>query len=187
MVTVFQFVGVLHVVLDHPGNIPLPVLGQPCLEFQWHHRIPDDIVRKDFVDVVGDLNVVCGILCGIHYAYSANMGTDAVAMQLTGLKLWMAYFGQFSHRSAHTASKLHPIPKALQQCGVMISVKDHKSHHTPPHDTDFCLIGVMNPIVALARRITTSNALWLTVFFAMSIFDIKAVASLSKHLVSAVF
>jgi hypothetical protein len=27
--------GVLHVVLDHPDNIKLPVLGQPCLEFQW--------------------------------------------------------------------------------------------------------------------------------------------------------
>lgn len=32
--------GILHVVLDHPSNIALPILGQPCLEFQWHHAIP---------------------------------------------------------------------------------------------------------------------------------------------------
>lgn len=33
--------GVLHVVLDHPGNIALPFFGQACLEFQWHHHVPD--------------------------------------------------------------------------------------------------------------------------------------------------
>jgi hypothetical protein len=32
--------GILHVVLDTPEFIPLPVLGEPCLEFQWHHLLP---------------------------------------------------------------------------------------------------------------------------------------------------
>jgi hypothetical protein len=125
------------------------------------------------IDQVGDLNVVSCILTGIHLAYSANMGTDVLAMQLTGFKLWMAYFGQFSHRSAHTHTKLHPVAEALQSTGVMISTKDHRSHHTPPHDTDFCLIGVMNPILAAVRRISTNRHLWLVAFLAYSVFDIK--------------
>ena len=125
-------------------------------------------------DQVGDLNVVSLILVAIHFTYSAKMGTDALAMQLTGFKLWMAYFGQFSHRSAHIHTKLHPVAQALQSMGVMISTKDHRSPHTPPHDTDFCLIGIMNPILAAARRITTNRHFWLVAFLAMSIFDIKA-------------
>ena len=43
--------GVLHIVLDHPNHINLPIIGQGCLEFQWHHHIPDDIVSKSFLEV----------------------------------------------------------------------------------------------------------------------------------------
>ena len=34
------FSGVLHVILDDPGFIRLPLLKEPCLEFLWHHHIP---------------------------------------------------------------------------------------------------------------------------------------------------
>ena len=37
--------GVLHIVLDNPENLKIPVLKEPCLEFQWHHHIPADISR----------------------------------------------------------------------------------------------------------------------------------------------
>jgi hypothetical protein len=47
--------GVLHVVLDHPRHIAFPILGQPCLEFQWHHHIPRDIASKPFIQSCGDL------------------------------------------------------------------------------------------------------------------------------------
>ncbi len=43
---------VLHVVLDHPPFIQMPVIGPGCLEFQWHHAIPNDIVSKPYVQVV---------------------------------------------------------------------------------------------------------------------------------------
>ena len=50
------FSGVLHIVLDDPHNIEVPLLGQPALEFQWHHRLPHDITAKDFTDVVSFLS-----------------------------------------------------------------------------------------------------------------------------------
>merc|ERR1719376_1154381 len=54
--------GILHVVLDEPANISLPLIGQPCLEFQWHHFIPSDIAREHFLDVAGDLNIAISIM-----------------------------------------------------------------------------------------------------------------------------
>jgi palmitoyl-[glycerolipid] 3-(E)-desaturase len=106
LVTVFLgydlYSGVLHVVFDHPENVHLPLIGQPCLEFQWHHWIPDDLVRKDFVDVCGDLNVVVAILMVVNL-YLLDI-TNPLALFMGGMKIFMAYFGQFSHRSAHTHS-----------------------------------------------------------------------------------
>jgi len=164
--------GVLHVVLDHPYNISLPILGQPCLEFQWHHAIPDDLVRKDFVDVCGDLNVVALILTAINCVLLDIQKASGVAMVVGGMKLWMAYFGQFSHRSAHSFAKNAPVARWLQNHGIMISSRDHLSHHKPPHDKDFCLIGICNPIIDAMRSITRNNFVWLSMFLVWSIFDV---------------
>lgn len=176
--------GVLHVVLDHPNNIALPVLGQPCLEFQWHHAIPDDIVRKDFVDVCGDLNVVVFILAVINLLIlDLNSG---VSMVIGGLKLWMAYYGQFSHKSAHSfGSARNTVSSWMQKSGLMISPKDHMAHHKPPHDLDFCLIGICNPLIDLLRSVTTNNIAWLSLFFVWSIFDLLGYAKIVESISSS--
>lgn len=164
--------GVLHVVLDHPYNISLPILGQPCLEFQWHHAIPDDLVRKDFVDVCGDLNVVVLILAALNCYLLDVQKASGIPMVVGGMKLWMAYFGQYSHRSAHSFARNAPVARWLQKHGIMISSKDHLSHHKPPHSTDFCLIGICNPIIDAMRKVTLNNFVWLGLFLAWSIFDV---------------
>lgn len=164
--------GVLHVVFDHPANIALPILGQPCLEFQWHHSIPDDLVRKDFVDVCGDLNTVIGLLIGINL-YLLNWQTSGLTLVLGGTKLLMAYFGQFSHRSAHCVGKsLGPVPRFLQQNGFMVSTKAHLSHHQPPYNVDYCLVGPGNALIDAMRKLSHNNTLWLSVFLVWSVFDI---------------
>ena len=43
--------GMLHIVLDNPSFLEFPILGPPCLEFQWHHHIPSDITSKKFLQV----------------------------------------------------------------------------------------------------------------------------------------
>ena len=130
-------------------------------------------MRKPFLEVCGDLNVVVGILCSIHFCYSCQFGTEPVALLLTGCKLFMAYFGQFSHMSAHNVTGRGPIANGLQKAGIMISFKDHHSHHTPPHDTDFCLVGVCNPIIQAARSVCSNDTAWLALFLAWSILDVK--------------
>jgi hypothetical protein len=177
--------GVLHVVFDHPGNIALPVLGQPCLEFQWHHMVPDDLVRKDFVDVCGDLNVAVAILMGVNLCLLDL--SKSVALTAGGLKLAMAYYGQFSHRSAHSIGpRLTGVAKFLQDNGLAISVKDHRSHHQAPYDEDFCLIGICNPFLdALRRLVPIQHAtLWLIFFVALSVFDVAASVYLIESVAS---
>jgi len=179
--------GALHVVLDHPDNIGLPILGQPCLEFQWHHAIPDDLVKKDFVDVCGDLNVVALILFSINCLLLDIQKASGVAMVIGGMKLWMAYFGQFSHRSAHSFGRGNPaIANWLQKYGFMISPKAHLSHHKPPHDSDYCLIGICNPIIEVMRAITTNSTVWLAIFLFWSVFDIVAYVMFVEWVVDAV-
>ena len=182
--------GILHVVLDHPSNIAIPVIGQACLEFQWHHSIPDDLVRNDFVDVCGDLNVVIGIITGINLFLAflqRDLLMSSIAHLLCGMKIFMAYYGQFSHRSAHSAgSRLSPIAKFLQKWGFMVSTKDHLRHHQSPFDEAYCLIGFCNPLIDAMRKTTHSNAAWLSLFIVWSIFDTYAYIHLVEMATSLV-
>ena len=178
--------GILHVVLDHPTNIAAPLLGQPCLEFQWHHAIPDDLVRKHFVDVCGDLNIAVFVLflCN-SYLLIENIPdmlfvtgrveghVSGPALLCGGMKILMAYYGQCSHRSAHSfGSKRYRLATWLQHYTLMIAPRAHLSHHKPPHTTDYCLIGVCNPVIdALRTHGSTSNTLWLVLFLFVSLFD----------------
>jgi len=165
--------GMLHVVLDEPLNISSPIIGQPALEFQWHHFIPTDIVRKDFSDVVGDLNVPVIAMGVIHCFYSTALLSEPIPMLLASLKLFWAWYGQASHRFAHNPKISQiPIAKFLQQVGLMVAVKDHKAHHQPPHEEDYCLIGIMNPMIDAMRTVSTNRFVWLGVFLSASIFDV---------------
>ena len=58
--------GVLHMVLDNPEFINFPIIDDSCLEFQWHHRIPTDIISKSFLQVCGDLNMIMIMLLGFY-------------------------------------------------------------------------------------------------------------------------
>ncbi|MEZ4269857.1 MAG: fatty acid desaturase CarF family protein, partial [Myxococcota bacterium] len=93
------FSGVLHIVLDDPRNITSPLFARGALEFQAHHVLPKDIVRKPFFDVLGDLNpIVIGHLVVLG---AITHFQNPVVNLLLGGKLLFAWWGQFSHRMAH--------------------------------------------------------------------------------------
>lgn len=173
--------GILHVMMDHPDNISMPILGQACLEFQWHHTIPSDIVRKDFIDVCGDINMAVVILVPI---YVCVLGINDMSLVMMGLKVLMAYYGQFSHRSAHKFGSTRDAGATwLQNKGFMISPKEHMAHHNPPHDVDFCLIGFCNPVIDQLRRLTRNNRIWwIALFCFWSIFDLSGYIKLVEGL-----
>jgi len=160
--------GLLHIVFDHPGNISIPVLGQPCLEFQWHHHLPNDIIDKRFAQVCGDLNTVVGIsLVGITVLqWIRPFKHPMLLATILAMIILFAYFGQFSHRSSHNRNP-GKVVKILQSLGLMISNRGHRVHHTEPHDTNFCLIGYNNKWMNWVTRVLPHNDypnFWLAVF-----------------------
>ena len=181
--------GILHLCLDHPDNIHVPVLGQPCLEFQWHHHIPEDIVTKGLFEALADLNLVAVLLFSLHYFFTANFGEDKLVMACLGCKVVMAYFGQYSHRASHTRlGDRSALAKWLQRSGLMITVADHHKHHTEPHDSDFCLIGLCNPVMnRLIKFIPAYNnpKFYCALFAVWSFADISVICAIVRTLVPA--
>jgi len=170
--------GVLHVMLDDPKNLRLPILGQPCLEFQWHHHIPDDIVLKPFIECCADLNFAVGANFAVHFFTSAKLGANPVIILLLGCKMLSAYFGQFSHRCAHMGlSQRGALITGLQKTGIMTTFAQHRVHHTPPHDSNFCLLGPCNSMVQSLKNMIPNTEAWLLVFFTWTIFDISLIAA----------
>jgi len=167
--------GILHVVLDNPRFIAVPLLGPPCLEFQWHHHIPLDLTSKSFLQVCGDLNVVVTIVAMIFlYFYLYHQFDTPLVVTLLGFKILMAYYGQFCHRMAHTPKHLRSaLVCLLQDSSLMISSKDHLKHHHD-HSTNYCIgSGICNPVVSYLHDHVTSNRwIWLGTFLLSSIGDV---------------
>lgn len=178
--------GFLHIVFDDTRNLQIPILGQPCLEFQMHHYFPTDLVQRNFLDVCGDLNFVVSFL----FAWNCLIldMSDPIVRFMGALKFFMAYYGQFSHRSAHTPSSVNnKIVQGLRNLGLMIPLDNHRSHHRPPHDKDFCLVGVANPLINfLYSKGTRNRWFWMFGFFTVGLFGVPAEAYLMEKLFDAI-
>lgn len=167
--------GFLHVVFDDTRNLHIPILGQPCLEFQMHHYFPTDLVQRDFLDVCGDLNFVVTFLT-IWNLCILDIRNSPISRFMAGFKMLMAYYGQFSHRAAHTpSSSKNVLVEALRSLNIMIPLEKHRSHHRPPHDKDYCLIGVCNPVVNfLYSQVTTNRWFWMFGFLTIGLGGMSA-------------
>ncbi|CAJ1936732.1 unnamed protein product [Cylindrotheca closterium] len=179
--------GFLHIVFDNPDNLYIPILGQPCLEFQMHHHFPTDLVQRDFLDVCGDLNLV-GLVVSVFTILAFDPINDPLVRCMGGLKMLMAYYGQFSHRSAHTPSTVNnKFISGLRSAGLMIPLEKHRSHHRPPHDMDFCLVGVCNPLINfLYHKVTRNRFFWMIGFFAYGLMGVKVEAMVMEKILTVV-
>jgi hypothetical protein len=164
--------GILHIVLDNPLNLGRStyileaVMFQGCLEFQWHHEIPRDIVYKGLLSSCADLNVVVManmiavalvhglpsittmMMTNITNIIDDNTTTTTdkqnLLWSIMGLKLLYGYFGQYNHLMAHTSPTARPaLVKVLQHYHIMLDDKKHNGHHRT-YDENFCLLGHMD-------------------------------------------
>jgi hypothetical protein len=177
------FSGVLHVVHDNPLMISLPIVGEPTLEFQWHHHIPQDLTSKSFLEVCGDLNMVTALLF-VTYIFGFKL-TNPMGLTLISTKMIMAYFGQLCHAMSHMPPYRRPNwITSLQNMGIMVSPKEHWGHHKEYND-NFCIgSGLWNPVLTPFLKLTNkihvmlgsnediSSYCWLVGFLAMALFDI---------------
>lgn len=142
--------------------------------------MPDDIVIKGLFESCADLNTVGGCSLAIQYCWGSSFGADKLALAACGFKLLTAYFGQFSHRESHARYQNKTrVGKWMQAKGLMISTADHHVHHTDPHDSNFCLIGVCQPLMnALAGYLPcySHRKTYLILFLMWSVVDIPVIA-----------
>jgi len=168
------FSGVLHVVLDEPKNLRgwrSKVLLKPCLEFQWHHAIPMDIVKKGILQACGDLNSVV-LACMFLYCYCYDLLSSDVGKCLCSYRILFAYFGQQAHLCSHQVpSKNHWVVRKLQSC-LMLSPDEHRGHHRT-HDDNFCIgAGWFNPMIRAMRKVTVNPNVWFALFLSTFFWDL---------------
>jgi hypothetical protein len=164
------FSGVLHVVLDDERNLKgwrALALKQSCLEFQWHHKIPSDIVQKSLVQACADLNIVIIFLLPIVWLLFSPFQRSATFCSFLGWKGIFGYYGQMCHRYAHMRQR-----RLLHIMGLMISPEVHAVHHTSFND-NFCIgTGWSNPIIRHMRHITTNPNAWFSLLLFSIIVDV---------------
>jgi len=120
---------------------------QGCLEFQWHHEIPRDIVNKGLLSSCADFNVVVSAnMIAVALVHGLPTNSDNhLLWSIMGLKLMYGYFGQLNHLMAHhTSMRDRPaFVRLLQHYTVMLDNKKHNGHHRT-YDENFCLLGHMD-------------------------------------------
>lgn len=192
------FSGVLHVLHDNPVLMKVPITHDPCLEFQWHHHIPQDIASKSFLEVCGDLNLIIISLLIVFFApavgpfkygFGYTLEKTPMAASIGYSKCLMAYFGQLSHSMSHMPPHRRPSwVKFLQNNTIMLNPKQHSVHHKS-YDDNFCIgNGWFNPVMTKLLKFTNSthrffggssntNALfWLTFFVTILFVDVSVIA-----------
>jgi len=164
---------VLHVNLDNPSFLSLPVLWEACLEFQYHHVIPTEITLRSYPQIASDLNLIVGL----HFLVTAlvfhRYGGLANPFIHTTVACGMlnAYLLEWAHRQAHFSKKRrHPLAQYLQDCGLLVSEQLHRRHHQT-FDIGFpVLSGLSEPVINFVRAWVCANEwVWLVGFLGMTL------------------
>lgn len=143
--------GLVHALCDNLGSVDTPVVGQKFIRsFREHHTDPLDMTRGDFVRVNADNFLVClpvliPVLLWVDVDEHLFVGTFVLA--LTGLVIVTNQI----HKWAHIARIGEPVPALvawLQARGAILSPSHHQIHHTPPHESHYCITsGITNPFL----------------------------------------
>ena len=187
MVVLVEFYGgVLHIVLDNPDYINLPLIGRGCLEFQWHHLIRQDIATKPFLDVCGDLNVLMFThLCVLGLTLGF---TDPEAQFVWACLVFLAYWGQFSHRQAHMPGTNTPSWISWAQAhGLLLAPPRHRRHHES-YDCEYPILsGFAAPLLeALDPAFRALRHAWLVTFVCYSLGLVWIGTMLTSNVAAAV-
>ncbi len=165
--------GVLHVVLDNPNFVRLPLIGVPCVEFQWHHTFPYDISTRRIFDVWGDLNV---LLIAKSVFLFGICGFTTTAFMVAGVGYAYGYANQLSHRLTHTAPRQRPkLGTWMQDKGVLLQPAVHHAHHND-HTVSFpVLSGRSRGLIQRMLGVVPNGYPWLVLFLLLTAFDLVVV------------
>jgi ubiquitin-conjugating enzyme E2 variant len=131
--------GLVHWAADSWGSERMPLLGRRFLKpFRVHHENPDDILRRGFVDLNGDVALlslpllVGGLL--IPLSDTAGRLATVFCVALGACALPTNQVHQWAHRT-----QIPGWVRRLQSCGLILSPERHALHHAAPHTTHYCI------------------------------------------------
>ncbi|MEM9728363.1 MAG: fatty acid desaturase CarF family protein [Myxococcota bacterium] len=175
--------GVLHIVLDNPRFVNLPLIGVPCVEFQWHHTFAYDISTRTIFDVWGDLNVL--LLAKSIFLFGI-LGPTTTAFTVAGVGYALGYANQFSHRLAHTAPRRRPkFAVWLQEHRILLPPEVHHQHHADYTQSFPVLSGHSRGVLQWMLQRLPNGYVWLALFLILSALDLVAIAWLFDHIWSS--
>lgn len=131
--------GVVHWIADSWGSQQTPVVGPRFLRpFRVHHVDPEDILRRGFVGLNGDVAIITLPILLAVFAIPLTGGFGSVAalfiVSLSAVGLPTNQVHQWAHM---------PNPPRfiawLQNRGFILSREEHVRHHTSPYAMNYCI------------------------------------------------
>jgi ubiquitin-conjugating enzyme E2 variant len=126
--------GLVHWTADTWGRQSLPLVGRRVLKpFRVHHVNPDDILRRDFIDLNGDVALgACAVLLPAWWLEPGPLSAFLVA--LGGATLPTNQVHQWAH-----APRAPRLARWLQRARLILSRDAHARHHTAPYTGHYCI------------------------------------------------
>jgi len=162
-IAVFVYVDIhsvfLHVSLDNPMINDWPVIGAEAERFQHHHDEPNKVVTDSWLTFLSPLFMILPFAT-IFWAFHPDKPVlKTYAVYLIPAAVMMMCAHRWSHQVPH---RIHPVVKALQHVGILISGEEHCLHHAT-YDRNFAIFsGITNPFFNLLTSITgEKHPIWV--------------------------
>jgi hypothetical protein len=155
--------GFVHWAGDSLGSETMPVLGAHFVKpFRFHHVDQKDITRHDFIETNGN-NCILSVMLMLHVAILMPRAPGFFfyyGALMFSIALFTLGTNQF-HKWAHAdPAEVGPLVQRLQRVGLILSPEHHKTHHTAPFETYYCIThGMLNPLLARAQFFRRAEAL----------------------------
>lgn len=130
--------GVVHWLADTFGTPDTPLFGQRfILPFRLHHQFSEDINRRSFFDLNGDVTLAVMPLLIAGALVPPGNATMLPRILFASLAIALLPTNQI-HQWAHR-QRVPSFVVWLQRSGLILSPVKHVKHHTPPHSTSYCI------------------------------------------------
>jgi len=159
------FSGVLHIVLDNPNFVQMPIIGPQCTSFQTHHDSPTRLLIVPWFGYLSEHHAILAIV----------MATVIGNHKSRSLRVFLAYGAAMSElmMASHRWSHTHPLQlpwlvRILGKVGVLMPVRMHSYHHVT-YDCNFCIFtGWFNPLLNFCTWIVHPySRIWLFALISM--------------------
>ena len=140
--------GIYHWSVDNYGSGQTPLFGGQIAAFQGHHQRPWTITEREFCNNVHKVFGPARVPAAVLFLASLVQPGNVTLASLAAFLFLVCMSQQFHAWSHMKKSELPAVVDAMQEWGLLISRRDHGSHHKAPFDGNYCIVsGLWNPIL----------------------------------------